>query len=107
MKKTLEQRIAQAERILKMFVIKGRKYRKEFRESVNILINAQIATEDQLKRTGEQIKRTDEQLGALTASQVRTDEAIGRLTASQAKTEASLDRFINSLAKGRNGNSSD
>ena len=89
MKNTLEQRIARAERVLKMFGRKGRKYRTEFRESVNILVNAQIATEDQLKRTGEQIKRTDEQLEALTASQAKTDEA--------------LRRFINSVGRKQNG----
>jgi hypothetical protein len=88
---TLEQRMARAERMLKMFVRRGRKYRKEFRENVNILINAQIATEEQLKRTDEQIKRTDEQIEALVASQAKTDEA--------------LRCFIEGLSKGRNGNS--
>ena len=123
---TLEQRIARAERMLKRFVRRGRKYRTEFRESVNILINAQIATEEQLKRTDEQIAalaasqaKTDEALDRLTASQAKTDEALDRLTASQAKTDGALDRltasqaktdealrrFINSLNKARNGNS--
>lgn len=81
---TLEQRIARAERVLKMLVRRGRKYRHEFREGLNFLINAQIATEDQLKRTGEQIER---------------------LTASQAKTDEALRRFIDGVNKGRNGRS--
>ena len=55
-------------------------------EQIKILINAQIATD-------EQIKKTDEQIEALTARQAKTDEA--------------LERFLNGLSKGRNGNSSD
>lgn len=99
MKLTLEQRIARAERVLKMFLRRGRKYRKEFRESVNIVINAQIATEDQLKRTGQQIKETGEQIK-------KTGEQIEALTASQARTDEALRRFIDSVRKGQNGNSS-
>ena len=96
---TLEQRIARAERVLKMFLRRGRKYRKEFRESVNIVINAQIATEDQLKRTGQQIKETGQQIK-------KTGEQIEALTASQARTDEALRRFIDSIRKGQNGNSS-
>jgi hypothetical protein len=99
LKLTLEQRIARAERVLKMFLRRGRKYRKEFRESVNIVINAQIATEDQLKRTGQQIKETGEQIK-------KTGEQLEALTASQAKTDEALRRFIDSVRKGQNGNSS-
>ena|SRR5688500_7071123 len=122
---TPERRIARAERVLKMLARSGRKYRKEFREQINILIhtqtrdneewrarhramdekitiliNAQIATDEQLKKTNHQIE-------ALTASQAKTDEALDRLASSQAKTDEALKRFINSLSKGRNGNSSD
>lgn len=122
---TLEQRIARAERVLKMFVRRGRGYRKQFREDIeilihtqmrdndewrarhramdekiNILINAQIATEDQ-------IKKTDQQIEALTASQAKTEQALDHLAVSQAKTEQALERFLNGLSKGRNGNSSD
>ena len=102
---TLEQRMARAERILKMFVTTGRNYRKEFREKVEILINAQIATEDQIKRTDEQIKKNSEQIEALTASQAKTEQALDRLAASQARTEDTLDRFLKGLSKGRNGSS--
>jgi septal ring factor EnvC (AmiA/AmiB activator) len=114
---TLERRIARAERVLKMFVRSGRKYRRQFRENVqmlihmqmrdndewrarhramdekiNILINAQIATDEQMKRTDEQMKRTDEQIK-------RTDEQIEALTARQAKTDETLDRLAVSQAK--------
>ena len=157
---TLERRIARAERVLKMFVRSGRKYRRQFREDVqmlihmqmrdndewrarhramdekiNILINAQIATDEQMKRTEEQMKRTDEQikrtdeqikrtderiealtarqpkidelLDQIAASQAKTEQTLDRVAANQAKTEESLDRFLNGLSKGRNGNSSD
>ena len=134
--RTLEQRIARAERMLKMFVRSGRKYRKQFRENVeilihmqmrdneewrarqrvqdeklNILINAQIATDDQMKRTDERIEafqaKTDQTLDRLAASQAKTDQTLDRLAASQAKTDEALERFLDGLSKGRNGNSSD
>lgn len=103
---TLEQRIARAERVLKMFLRRGRKYRKEFRESVNIVINAQIATEDQLKRTGQQIKETGQQIKETGEQIKKTGEQIEALTASQARTDEALRRFIDSVRKGQNGNSS-
>ena len=97
---TLEKRMQRAERMLIMFANSGRRYRAEFRaehremnEKINILINAQIATD-------EQIKRTDEQIEKLTA---RTNQQIEKLTANQAKTDEALRRFLNSLKKGRNG----
>ena len=101
---TLEQRVARAERMLILFVKAGRRGRSEWRkesreqgDKINILINAQIATEQQLKTTDEQIA----------ASSAKTDAALDRLAASQAKTEEALQRFLNGLSKGRNGNSSD
>ena len=113
---TPEQRIDRAERMLILFVKAGRRGRSEWRkessdqaEKIDSLINAQIATEDQLKRTDEQIKRTDEQIKKtgeqIAAFTARTDVALDRLAASQAKTEETLQRFINSLNKSRNGNS--
>ena len=101
---TLEQRIARAERLLKMFLRRGRKYRNEFRESFKMLVNAQIATEDQIKRTDKQIEalgvsqaKTEQTLDRLAATQAlshaRLDETLDRLAASQAKTEQTLDRL--------------
>ena len=129
--KTLEQRIGRAERVLKMFVRAGRKYRKGFREDIetlihtqmrdndewrarhramdekiNILIDAQIATDEQLKRTDQQIEalsasqaKTERALDRLTANQAKTEHALDRLTANQAKTEQALDRLTASQAK--------
>jgi hypothetical protein len=115
-----------AENVLKMFLRKGRKYRKEFRENFEMLVNAQIATEDQIKRTDQQIEalavsqaKTEQALDRLAMSQAKTEQAVDRVATSQAKTEQALDRlatsqaktdealrrFINSLNKSRNGNS--
>ena len=122
---TPERRIARAERVLKMLARSGRKYRKEFREQINILIHTQLRDNEEWRvrhramdekiiilinaqiATDEQIKKTDEQIEALTASQAKTEEALDRLAASQAKTDKALERFINGLSKGRNGNSSE
>jgi hypothetical protein len=92
---TFERRMKRAETLLKIFLRRGRKYRNEFRENFEMLVNAQIATEDQ-------IKRTDEQIAAFA---VETKQALDRLAAGQAKTDEALRRFINSLNTGRNGNS--
>jgi hypothetical protein len=107
----LEWRMKRAERMLKMFARQGRKYRSEFRsrhremeEKIDILINTQIDTNEQLKRTDEQIQRTGEQIEALAA---KTEQAVDRLAAGQVKTDKALERFLNGLSKGRNGNSSD
>ena len=103
---TLEQRIARAERILKMFVRKGRKHRTDFREKVeiliamqmkdyeewrarqramdekiNILINVQTATDEQLKSTDERMKETDEQIKALHAEIFAALDRLDRLSA--------------------------
>ena len=91
---TLEQRIKRAETLLKMFLRRGRKYRNEFRENFKMLVNAQIATEDQIKRTYQQIE----------SFAVETKQALDRLAAGQAKTDEALRRFINSVNKSRNGN---
>lgn len=122
---TLEQRIARAERVLKMFVRRGRHYRKQFREDIQILIHTQMRDNDEWRArhramdekinilisaqiaTDEQLKRTDQQIEALTASQAKTEQALDRLAASQAKTDQALERFLNGLNKGRNGKSPD
>ena len=104
-----EWRMKRAEWILKVLAIRGRKHRNEFREKIDILVNCQIDTNEQLNRTEKLIQafaaKTDEALDRLTASQVKTDETLDRLTASQIKTDEALRRFINSLRKSQNGHS--
>lgn len=109
--KTLEQRIAQAERLLKVFVRRGRKYRTEFREQIEILIHTQMRDNDEWRARH---RAMDEKINILINAQIATDEQLKRtdqqieaLTASHAKTEEALERFLNGLSKGRNGNSSD
>ena len=133
--KTLEQRIARAERVLKMFARAGRKYRTEFREKVNILIamqmkdnqewrarkremdekieiliNSQIFTEEQRKDAYERIKETDEQLKntdqRVEALNTEISAALDRLAASQAKTDEALERFLDGRSEDGNGKSS-
>ena len=127
---TLEQRIARAERVLKMFVRKGRNYRKEFREKIeillamqmkdyeewlarqraldekiNILISAQMGTDERLKSTDERMRETDEKIKALNAEIFAALDRLDRLSASQAITEETLDRFFKDYLKDRNGTS--
>jgi peptidoglycan hydrolase CwlO-like protein len=101
---TLEERISRAERVLKVFARKGREYRNDFRQKINILINCQIDTNEQLNRTAkqlketdEQIKKTDEQIKKTDEQIKKTDEQIEALAVSQAKTDEALRRYLNSL----------
>ena len=114
---TPEQRLDRAERILLRMAKSGREARSEFRQKINILIDAQIKNEAAWRAeshelnekinilthsqlgTDEQIKNTNEQIKALAASQAE-------LTKSQKLTDHALRAFINSLRKGGNGNSS-
>jgi cytoplasmic iron level regulating protein YaaA (DUF328/UPF0246 family) len=84
-KMTPEKRIDRAERMIKMLARAGRRVRQEWGEKVNILINAQIETEEQMHN--------------LAAAQAE-------LARSQKLTDQALRAFINSLRKGRYGKSS-
>ena len=90
---TPDQRLDRTERILTLFVRAGRRARSEWREQsraqdekINILIQTQIETTEQIK--------------ALAAGQAD-------LARSQKLTDQALRAFINSLRKGRNGKFSD
>ena len=74
---TPEQRLDRAERILLLTIRAGRRARKEWNEKVNILINAQIETE----------------------------EAMRELATEQKLTKQALRNFIDSSRKNRNGKS--
>ncbi len=94
----------------------GREARSEFRQKINILIDAQIKNEtawraesheinekiniliDAQMETNEQIRSTNEQIKDLAVSQAE-------LTKSQKLTDQSLRAFINSLRKRKNGKS--
>ena len=95
---TPDQRLDRLERVAKMLVTSGRKARSEWRiesraqaEKINILINTQMETTEQIKGLGEQIR-------GLAVAQAE-------LTKSQKLTDRALRAFINSLRKGSNGKS--
>jgi hypothetical protein len=120
---TPEERLDRAEQILVRIAKIGREARSEFRQKLNILINAQIrneaawraeshaldekiniliqsqlATNEQIRSNSEQIKNTNEQFQDLAVSQAQ-------LAKSQKLTDQALRAFINSLRKGQNGKS--
>jgi len=89
---TPEQRLDRAERLMTLLIRAGRRARHEWGEKVNILIDAQIATEQQLRETHQQIKETDQQIK-------ETDKQVKTLS-------KELRSFVKNLGKGRNGSSS-
>ena len=114
---TPEQRLDRVERILGRLAVRGRKTRNEFRDRLNILIDAQIRSEEAFRdrinvltdaqirneeawrveshAINEQIKATDEQIKNVALAQIE-------LTKSQKLTDRALRDFIN-LRKNRNG----
>jgi len=113
---TPEERLDRAEYILGRIVMIGREARSEFRQKINILIDAQIkneaawraeskaineqihATSEQIHATSEQIQATNEQIKSLAVTQAE-------LSKSQKRTDLALRSFINSLRKRGNGSS--
>ena len=104
---TPEQRLKRVERILGRLATRGRKTRSDFRDKINILIDAQIRNEEVWLRhkeawraeshaINEQIKATDEQIKNVALAQAE-------LTKSQKLTDRALRDFINSLRNSRNG----
>lgn len=73
-----EQRLDRVERILGLFVEEGRRWRVRSREQ-------------------------DEKINILIQTQMETSEQINKLTASQKRTDQALRAFIKSLGKNRNG----
>ena len=89
---TPDQRLDRAERMLILFVKAGRRARRVTRaqdEKINILIQSQIETTEQIKGLAS-----------------NTEKEIAELRRSQKLTEQTLRAFINSLRKGGNGKSS-
>ena len=93
---TPDQRLDRVERILILFVNAGRKTRgqwhtrsREQDDKINILIQSQMETTEQIKAMG-----------------ARHDKDMVELRESQKLTDKALRAFINSLHKGRNGESS-
>jgi predicted nucleic acid-binding Zn-ribbon protein len=120
---TPEQRLDRAEYILGRIVMIGREARSEFRQKINILIDAQIKNEaawraeskainEQIQATNQQIQATSEQIQATNEQIQATNEQIkslavtqAELSKSQKRTDLALRSFINSLRKRGNGGS--
>ena len=108
---TPEQRLDRVERTLVLFANAGRRSRSEWRvrsreqdEKINILIQAQMETTEQINKTTEQINK----LAADTATNHAIhNKEMADLRKSQELTDRTLRAFIDSLRKGRTGSSSD
>ena len=120
---TPEQRLDRVERILGYFVREGRRWRvrsREQDEKINILIQSQMETTEQINKftaetteqinkltagTTEQINKTTEQINKLAVGHALHEEEMADLRREQKLTQESLRAFIDSLRKGRNGKS--
>ena len=113
---TPEQRLDRVERILGYFVREGRRWRvrsREQDEKINILIQSQMETTEQINKftagTTEQINKltaeTTEHINKLTVGHALHEEEMADLRREQKLTQQSLRAFIDSLRKGRNGKS--
>lgn len=103
---TPEQRLERAERILVMLAQAGRRARRDLREQsrkqeersqgqnekINMLIQAQMETTEQIK--------------GLAAAQAELTKSQAELTKSQKLTDQTLRSFIKSLNRGENGKTS-
>lgn len=107
---TPEQRLDRAEYILVRLAKSGRQARSEFREKINMLIEAHMRNEATWRAEShtinEQIKALAVAQAELTNSQKLMAVAHAELTKSQKLTDQALRAFINGLHKGGNGNSS-
>jgi hypothetical protein len=107
---TPEQRLDRVEYILARMAKSGREARSEFRQKINMLIDAHMRNEATWRAEShainDQIKALAVAQAELTNSQKLMAVAHAELTKSQKLTDQALRAFINSLRKGANGNSS-
>ena len=107
---TPEQRLDRVERILGYFVREGRRWRvrsREQDEKINILIQSQMETTEQINKLTADVNISLNKLTAdIAASHAIHDKEMAELRREQKLTQHSLRAFIDSLRKGRNGKSS-
>lgn len=126
---TPEARLNRLERIAKLIVRAGVRYRRDLRElgdKLNIIISAQIQSQERFARNEEIFEsrsaryekrfrrtearlaklaeKTDRKFAELAQSQAQTDSMIKELRESQAQTDRSVKDLIKNLRRGRNGN---
>lgn len=109
-----EQRLNRLERIAKLFVRAGlreRRNRNALDEKINIIINYQIANEEQFAKTDKQFEAlanaqrlTAAELKELAASQKELAASQKELAASQKQTDEKLGCLIDIVRRDRNGN---
>jgi methyl-accepting chemotaxis protein len=103
---TPEQRLDRVERILGYFVREGRRWRvrkREQDEKINILIQFQMETTDQINKTSELINKTAERVDKVTEQVNKTAEHVDKVTEQVNKTAEHVDKVtkqVNMLAAG-------
>jgi methyl-accepting chemotaxis protein len=103
---TPEQRLDRVERILGYFVREGRRWRvrkREQDEKINILIQFQMETTDQINKTSELINKTAERVDKVTEQVNKTAEHVDKVTEQVNKTAEHVDKVteqVNKLAAG-------
>jgi hypothetical protein len=130
---THEQRLDRLERIAKLFIRAGVRYRRDLRDlgdKLNILVDTQIKNEERFKqneaafrsrsaeyearfsqneaafqsRSAEYEKRFNLNEERAARFSQKTDEKFAELAESQARTDRSLAELIRIVTRGRNGN---
>jgi hypothetical protein len=103
---TPEARLNRLERIAKLFVKAGRRYRNNLRaldERINIVVDSQMRNYEQFARDEERFARNEANLNARSE---RTDLRFAQLAESQASTDRRLNALIDLLNRENRGNGS-
>ena len=98
-----EPRLDRLERLAKLFVRAGIRYRRDLRElgdKLNIMVNMQIKNHERFARDEKISARHEERLVALSE---KTDKRFVQLADSQARTDRNLAELIKIVRSGRNG----
>jgi predicted metal-dependent hydrolase len=112
---TPEARLDRLERIAKLFVRAGVRYRRDLRElgdKLNIMVNMQMQNDERFvrneaifqSRSAEYEKRFNRNEERLSKLAEKTDQKFGKLAESQARTDRNLAELIKIVRRGRNGN---
>ena len=99
---TPEQRLDRVERILGYFVREGRRWRvrkREQDEKINILIQFQMETTEQINKTSELVNRTTEQVNRTTELVNKTTEQVNRTTEQVNKTTEQVNKTTEQVNK--------
>lgn len=100
---TPEARLDRLERIAKLFVRAGVRYRRDLRDlgdKLNIMVNMQMKNDERFARNQERFARHEVRLVAISE---KTDQRFARLADSQAQTDRNLAELIKIVRRGHNG----